>query len=91
MIEAQKQMIMAQPIPNYVPGGVVPGGIAIVGESGPETVGGFQDCPIGEMVHVPIQWQNKNNDSATHQHPNPHQQPPGPIRPVPGIDRESDI
>jgi pyridoxal biosynthesis lyase PdxS len=38
MIEAQKQMIIAQPIPNYVSGGVVSSGIAIVGESGPEQI-----------------------------------------------------
>lgn len=37
-LEMQKQMIIAQPIPkpipNYVPGGIVPGGDAIVGEDG---------------------------------------------------------
>lgn len=37
-LEMQKQMIIAQPIPNYVPGGVVSGGLAVVGESGPELI-----------------------------------------------------
>jgi hypothetical protein len=87
----QVDMIMAQPIPNYVPGGVVPGGIAMVGESGPEMVGGFQNSAIGEMVHVPIQWQNKNNDTTANQHPYPNQQPANPIRPVSGIDKVSDV
>jgi hypothetical protein len=61
--------ILAQPIPNYVPGGVVPGGLAIVGEDGPEMIikpGGFQTCPIGNMHHMPI---NKR-DEPTDQHNN---------------------
>lgn len=41
-LEMQKQMIIAQPIPkampNYVPGGVVPGGMAVVGECGKEII-----------------------------------------------------
>lgn len=41
-LEMQKQMIIAQPIPrpipNYVPGGIVPSGPAIVGEDGPELI-----------------------------------------------------
>jgi hypothetical protein len=51
-LEMQKQMIIAQPIPrpipNYIPGGVVPGGPAIVGESGHElivTPNGFINVP----------------------------------------------
>lgn len=47
-IEMQKQMIIAQPIPNYVPGGVVPSGTAIVGEDGPELIispNGFINVP----------------------------------------------
>lgn len=31
-------MIIAQPIPKFPPGGVVPGGLAIVGESGKELI-----------------------------------------------------
>jgi hypothetical protein len=63
--------IISQPIPNYVPGGVVPGGLAIVGEDGPEMIikpGGFQTCSIGNMQHAPI---NKR-DEPTHHHPDPH-------------------
>lgn len=64
--------IISQPIPNYVPGGIVPGGPAIVGEDGPEMIikpGGFQICPIGNMQHAPI---NKRDESAD-QHTDPHQ------------------
>jgi hypothetical protein len=75
MIEAQKQMIMAQPIPNYVPGGVVPGGIAIVGESDRK-----------EIIITP-----DGTITTSNQHPHPHQLPAGPIRPVPGIDKEPDV
>jgi hypothetical protein len=32
-MEMQKQMIAAQQMPNYIKGGIVPGGLAIVGES----------------------------------------------------------
>jgi hypothetical protein len=32
-MEAQKHMIASQPIPNFTKGGVVPGGLAIVGEN----------------------------------------------------------
>lgn len=74
MIEAQKQIIIAQPIPNYVPGGVVPGGVTIVGESGPEQI----ILPDGTIA-------------TTNQHPHPHQLPPNPIRPVPGIHKEPDV
>lgn len=35
-LEMQKQMIMAQPIPKV--DGFLPGGLAIVGESGPELI-----------------------------------------------------
>jgi hypothetical protein len=86
MARMQLNIIMAQPIPKFEHG--CP---AIVGESGPETVGGFQDYPIGEMVHVPIQWQNKSNDTASNNNTDKDQQPADPIRPVPGIDKESDV
>ena len=36
MLEMQKQLIMAQPIPKYPPGSTTPGSPAIVGETGPE-------------------------------------------------------
>jgi hypothetical protein len=74
MIEAQKQMIIAQPIPNYVPGDIVPVGIAIVGEIGPELI----LTPNGAFT-------------TTNKYPHPHQLPPGPIRPVFGIDQDSNV
>lgn len=41
-LEMQKQMIIAQPlprpIPSFIPGGIVPGGVAIVGEGGKEII-----------------------------------------------------
>lgn len=33
-LEMQKQMIMAQPVPTFVPGGIIPDAVEIVGESG---------------------------------------------------------
>lgn len=68
MARMQIAMILAQPIPNFVPGGVVPGSIAIVGESGPELI----ITPNGAFTSA-------NNN------PNSNQQPPGPIRQMPGI------
>jgi hypothetical protein len=50
------------------------GGSAIVGESGPEQI----ITPNGTF------------EIPTNQHPNSHQQPACPIRPVPGIDKEPD-
>jgi hypothetical protein len=38
MTRMQLAMIMAQPIPKYPPGSMTSGGIAIVGESGPEQI-----------------------------------------------------
>ena len=73
-LEMQKQMIIAQPIPSYVSGGIVPGNIAIAGESGPELI----ILPNGTFT-------------TANQHPHPHVLPPGPIRPVPGIDLDADI
>jgi hypothetical protein len=74
MIEMQKHMIIAQPIPNFIPGGIVPSGMPIVGESSPEQI----ILPDGTIT-------------ISNQHPRPHQQSPGPIRPVPGIDKEPDV
>jgi hypothetical protein len=79
-LEMQKLMIIAQPIPRpipcYVPGGVVPVGPAIVGESGKELI----LSPNGNI-----------NVSIPNQHPDPHQQPSGPVRPVPGVDTGPDL
>lgn len=41
-LEMQKQIILSKPIPrpvpSFVPGGVAPGGLAVVGERGPELI-----------------------------------------------------
>jgi hypothetical protein len=59
-LEMQKQMIIAQPIPNYIKGGVSSSGIAIVGEAGLELI----ITPNGS-INVP----------TAYQHPNPHIEP----------------
>ena len=74
MARARIMMLAAQPIPNYVPGGVIPSGVAIVGESGPELI----ITPNGTIT-------------TAIEHPRPNLQPPRPIRPVPGIDKEPDL
>lgn len=67
-LEMQKQMIIAQPIPKV--NGFRAGGLAIVGERGRELIvtntgnvfipGEIQTCPVGEMVHIPINWKIDN-------------------------------
>lgn len=51
--------IISQPIPNYVPGGIVPAGPAIVGE--------------GERKELIITPNGIVNAPAPNQHPDPHQ------------------
>jgi hypothetical protein len=58
-LEMQKQMIIAQPIPNYVPGGIAPGSLAIVGE--------------GERKELIITPNGFVNVPTFNQHPDPHQ------------------
>lgn len=58
MTRMRMLMIMSQPIPNYVPGGIVPGDTAVVGETGNELI----ILPNG-FVNVP----------TFNQHPNSHQ------------------
>jgi hypothetical protein len=59
-LEMQKQMIIAQPIPNYIKGGMSSNSIAIVGEAGPELI----ITPNGS-INVP----------TAYQHPNTHIEP----------------
>ena len=58
MTRMRMLMIMSQPIPNYVPGGIVPGGTVIVGESGKEVI-----VTPNDIVNVP----------TTNRHIDPHQ------------------
>lgn len=69
-LEMQKQMIIAQPIPNFASGISPLKGIAMISEIGSELVvtntgnvfipGEIQSCPIGEMVHIPSQPKNNS-------------------------------
>lgn len=70
-LEMQKQMIIAQPIPNFASGISPLKRIATIGATGPEliitntgnvfTPGEIQTCPIGEMVHTPKNWKTENS------------------------------